>query len=103
MNNTEKFTNFTNQLCDVKTLIPRRDPKGKKIITQAIYTRHIASLVGIKTATSRFLPVSHEGYSNETYVDKVYDLLGRDRAEFIGGVRRRKRGETTRIFYSKVR
>ncbi|MBD3183973.1 type I-D CRISPR-associated protein Cas7/Csc2 [Candidatus Poribacteria bacterium] len=91
MNNSERFDAFVNQLCDVETLVPR-DVKKKKI-AKAIYTRNIATIVGIKTTTGRFLPVSHEGYSNETYVDKVYELLGRDRAEFIGrklkGIERR--------------
>jgi CRISPR type I-D-associated protein Csc2 len=50
------------------------------------------TIVGVKTTTGRFLPVSHAGYSNETYVDKV-DLLNKTRAEFIGrklkGIERR--------------
>ncbi len=83
-------TRFADQLADVRTLTPR-EVKGKKI-TQGIYTRQIVTLVGIKTATARFLPVSHLGYSNETYVDKV-DLLGKTRAEFIArklkGIERR--------------
>jgi CRISPR type I-D-associated protein Csc2 len=86
----ENVTKFTEQLADVQTLIPR-EVKGKKV-AQAIYTRQIVTVVGIKTAASRFLPVSHPGYSNETYVDKV-DLLGKTRAEFIGrklkGIERR--------------
>ena len=81
---------FIAQLADVQTLTPR-EVKGKKV-AQAIYTRQIVTVVGVKTATARFLPVSHPGYSNETYVDKV-DLLGRSRAEFIGrklkGIERR--------------
>lgn len=86
--------NLTAQLSDVQTLVPRDVVKGKiKIkITQAVYTRQVVTIVGVKTATSRFLPVSHAGYSNETYVDKL-DLLGRTRAEFIGrklkGIERR--------------
>lgn len=81
---------FGKQLADVSILVPRDHKKGK--IAQAIYTRQIVTIVGIKTAAARFLPVSHEGYSNETYVDKV-DLLGKTRAEFIGrklkGIERR--------------
>lgn len=81
---------FTKTLADVRTLAPR-DVKGKKV-AQAIYTRQVVTIVGVKTTASRFLPVSHAGYSNETYVDKL-DLLGRTRAEFIGrklkGVERR--------------
>ena len=85
---------FASQLADVKILTPREIGSGnnKKKISQAIYTRHVVTITGIKTATSRFLPVSHEGYSNETYVDKL-DLLGITRAEFIGrklkGIERR--------------
>ena len=66
---------FTAQLADVNILVPHDHKKGK-IIAQAIYTRQIVTVVGIKTAAARFLPVSHQGYSNETYVDKV-DLLGK--------------------------
>ncbi|MBI4489842.1 MAG: type I-D CRISPR-associated protein Csc2 [Deltaproteobacteria bacterium] len=88
MNNVE---GFISQLSDVQTLVPR-EVKGKKI-AQAIYTRQIVTVVGVKTTTSRFLPVSHAGYSNETYVDKLDDLLGKPRAEFIGrklkGIERR--------------
>ena len=89
-----RIEDFTTQLTDVKTLTPRKigSGKSKKKIAQAIYTRQVVTIVGIKTATSRFLPVSHEGYSNETYVDKL-DLLGTTHAEFIGrklkGIERR--------------
>lgn len=82
---------FAEQLADLVTLVPH-DHKGGKKIAQAIYTRQIVTIVGIKTTAARFLPVSHQGYSNETYVDKV-DLLGKTRAEFIGrklkGIERR--------------
>lgn len=82
---------FTTQLSGVQTLVPR-DVKDNKKIAQAIYTRQVVTVVGIKTTASRFLPVSHAGYSNETYVDKL-DLLGKTRAEFIGrklkGIERR--------------
>jgi CRISPR type I-D-associated protein Csc2 len=84
-------TQFVEQLADIATLVPR-DHKGGKKIAQAIYTRQIVTIVGVKTTSGRFLPVSHQGYSNETYVDKV-DLLGKTRAEFIGrkmkGIERR--------------
>lgn len=89
-----RIEDFRTQLTDVKTLTPRKVGSGKsqKKIAQAMYTRQVVTIVGIKTATSRFLPVSHEGYSNETYVDKL-DLLGTTRAEFIGrklkGIERR--------------
>lgn len=84
---TEKFVQ---QLASVDILVPRDHRRGK--IAQAIYTRQVVTVVGVKTAVARFIPVSHEGYSNETYVDKV-DLLGKTRAEFIGrklkGIERR--------------
>jgi CRISPR type I-D-associated protein Csc2 len=87
MNNVDQFCQA---LADVQTLTPR-EVKSKKI-AQAVYTRQVVTVVGVKTATSRFLPVSHAGYSNETYVDKL-DLLGKTRAEFIGrklkGIERR--------------
>lgn len=90
MNANEIVTQFTEQLATVQTLVPR-EVKGRKI-AQAIYTRQIVTIVGVKTTASRFLPVSHAGYSNETYVDKI-DLLGKTRAEFIGrklkGIERR--------------
>jgi len=89
--------NFINQMASAQTLTPRviKDNNGKvkKIIAQAIYTRQVVTIVGMKTTASRFLPVSHAGYSNETYVDKLDDLLGKPRAEFIGrklkGIERR--------------
>ena len=86
--------NFTAELADVNSLTPRENGSGrnKKKIVKATYTRQAVTIVGVKTAASRFLPVSHEGYSNETYVDKL-DLLGITRAEFIGrklkGIERR--------------
>jgi CRISPR type I-D-associated protein Csc2 len=90
MSTNETVTKFVEQLAAVQTLAPR-EVKGKKI-AQAIYTRQIVTVVGVKTTASRFLPVSHAGYSNETYVDKL-DLLGKTRAEFIGrklkGIERR--------------
>lgn len=90
MTEQTKINQFAEQLAAVQTLAPR-EVKGKKI-AQAIYTRQIVTVVGVKTTAGRFLPVSHPGYSNETYVDKV-DLLGKTRAEFIGrklkGIERR--------------
>jgi CRISPR type I-D-associated protein Csc2 len=47
------------------------------------WTKQVVTIVGVKTAVSRFLPVSHEGHSNETYVDKVENLGERSRAEFL--------------------
>lgn len=88
MNNLGEFSEV---LANVQILTPREKERGKKI-AQAIYTKQVVTVVGLKTATSRFLPVSHAGYSNETYVDKV-DLLDKTRAEFIGrklkGIERR--------------
>lgn len=85
------ITEFAQQLANIDTLVPRDHKKVGKI-AQAIYTRQIVTVVGVKTTAARFLPVSHQGYSNETYVDKV-DLLGKTRAEFIGrklkGIERR--------------
>lgn len=87
MSNLEKFTK---QLSPVANLVPRE--VGDKKIAQPAWTKQAVTIVGIKTVTNRFLPVSHEGYSNETYVDKV-DLLGKTRAEFISrkmkGIERR--------------
>lgn len=85
---------FVEQLADIGTLVPREITKGKTTtkIARPVYTRQVVTIVGVKTTASRFLPVSHAGYSNETYVDKV-DLLGKRRAEFIGrklkGIERR--------------
>lgn len=81
---------FVNQLAGVESLVPRVVSKRK--VAQASFTRQVVTIVGLKTTASRFLPVSHEGHSNETYVDKV-ELLGKQRAEFIGrklkGIERR--------------
>lgn len=105
---------FAEQLADLTVLVPRNHKSGK--IAPAIYTRQVVTIVGIKTTTARFLPVSHEGYSNETYVDKV-DLLGKTRAEFIGrklkGIERRahmalfrrmleaEQGQNWQVFFSE--
>lgn len=92
--NKSKIEEFCQMLADGRTLIPREITRGNKVvkITQAFYTRKVVTVVGVKTAVSRFLPVSHPGYSNETYVDKV-ELSGKTRAEFIGrklkGIERR--------------
>lgn len=81
---------FINQMAHVNSLTPRVVSKRK--VAQANFTRHVVTIVGLKTTASRFLPVSHEGHSNETYVDKL-ELLGKQRAEFIGrklkGIERR--------------
>ncbi|HDQ73592.1 MAG TPA: type I-D CRISPR-associated protein Csc2 [Chloroflexi bacterium] len=81
---------FVNQMVEMESLVPR-ELKGKKV-AQPTFTREVVTVVGLKTTAARFLPVSHEGHSNETYVDKV-DVLGKQRAEFIArklkGIERR--------------
>ncbi|MCK8826433.1 type I-D CRISPR-associated protein Cas7/Csc2 [Natroniella acetigena] len=56
----------------------------------------VVTIMGMKRTTSNFLPVSHDGEGNETYVDKIEGLLSRKdgvRAEFIArkqeGIERR--------------
>ncbi|PRX21208.1 CRISPR type I-D-associated protein Csc2 [Orenia metallireducens] len=56
----------------------------------------VVTIVGMKRTVGNFLPVSHDGEGNETYVDKVEGLLGKKdgvRAEFIArkqeGIERR--------------
>ena len=77
-------------LAPIKTLIPMVQDKKRALPPH--YRQRTVTIVGIKTTAGRFLPVSHEGDSNETYVDKV-DLLGKTRAEFIArklkGIERR--------------
>ena len=73
---TEQTFNWS----DITTLVPTQIEK--KTALPPHYTLRVATIVGIKTTVGRFMPVSHEGESNETYVDKV-DLLGAQRAEFI--------------------
>ncbi len=84
------ISDFTAQLAPVSVLVPRRDKE--RAFARPIFTRQAVTIVGIKTVVNRFLPVSHEGESNETYVDKL-DLLGKQRAEFISrklkGIERR--------------
>ena len=80
------------QMAGVESLVPRQIDKKRKV-AQPTFTRQVVTIVGLKTTTARFLPVSHEGHSNETYVDKVDNLLGKQRAEFIArklkGIERR--------------
>jgi hypothetical protein len=89
MSNVEKFTE---QLVNLQFLAPRKAKDNKTRVAKPAYTRQVVTIVGVKTVQTRFLPVSHDGHSNETYVDKV-DLLGKQRAEFIGrklkGIERR--------------
>lgn len=88
---TEKIELFKQQLGSIEeVLVPREENKQK--IVKPSFTRKIVTIVGLKTTKSRFLPVSHEGYSTDTFIDKV-ELLGSSRAEFIGrklkGIERR--------------
>lgn len=71
---------FKAELAPVDSLIPVQEQR--KLVLPPHMTNRIVSIVGVKTVQSRFLPVSHEGESNETYADKV-ELLGKVRAEFI--------------------
>jgi hypothetical protein len=83
--------NFVNRMTEIESLVPRQLTKSRKA-AQPTFTRQVVAVVGIKTAAARFLPVSHEGHSNETYVDKV-NVLEKQRAEFIArklkGIERR--------------
>jgi CRISPR type I-D-associated protein Csc2 len=45
------------------------------------FTGRVATIVGLRTTTTRFVPKSHEGFSNEAYVDKEY-ILGEKRVAF---------------------
>lgn len=82
--------NFKSQMAPVDALVPR--VVNKKHVAQPFYTRRVVTIAGVKTAKTRFLPVSHEGQGIETYVDKL-ELLGKTRAEFISrklkGIERR--------------
>ncbi len=79
-------------LASVKTLVPELNKDLKRRVLPPHFVQRTVTIVGIKTTAGRFLPVSHEGDSNETYVDKV-ELLGKVRAEFIArklkGIERR--------------
>ena len=76
---------FQERLAPVDTLVPRILGSGKnaRSVVSPNWTKQVVTIVGVKTAVSRFLPVSHEGHSNETYVDKVENLGERSRAEFL--------------------
>jgi len=85
---------FIEQMAAVNALVPREFRSGRESrrVAQPIFTRRVVTIAGIKTVKTRFLPVSHEGYGNESYVDKL-ELLGKTRAEFISrklkGIERR--------------
>ncbi len=71
---------FKEEVAPVDLLVPVQE--GKKKVLPPHVTNRVVTIVGVKTVQSRFLPVSHEGESNETYVDKV-ELMDKVRAEFI--------------------
>src|SRR5215218_8152880 len=75
---------FKAELTSVDLLIPGPETETvrRKRDLPPHMTNRIVTIVGVKTAQSRFLAVSHEGESNETYVDKI-ELLNKVRAEFI--------------------
>jgi len=78
-------------LAKVEEVLKIEEEKKVKTLPP-VMKRNVITIVGLKRTAGRFLPVSHEGYSNETYVDKV-ELLGEERAEFIArklkGIERR--------------
>ena len=75
---------FKGELAPVDLLIPGPETESNKKKRDLLphMTNRIVTIAGLKTVQSRFLPVSHEGESNETYVDKV-ELMSKVRAEFI--------------------
>jgi len=82
-----------------KVLVPLGAKGKNKGTLPPVFSRNVVTIVSLKTVTTRFLPVSHEGFSNETYVDKV-DLLGTKRAEFIA---RKQKGIERRAHMSLFR
>ncbi len=88
----DKMNKFEQQLAPIDGLAPRKLEGLKRKVTHPAWTKQAVTMVGVKTVLNRFLPVSHEGHSNESYVDKI-DLLDRVRAEFISrkmkGIERR--------------
>lgn len=86
-----QLDNFKEQLNSIEeVLVPKIEKNEKKV--KPSFTRKVVTIVGLKTTKARFLPVSHEGYSTDTYIDKV-ELLGAIRPEFIArklkGIERR--------------
>jgi len=57
--------------------------KGELKNLNPIFKGRVFTVVGVRRTTSRFMPVSHLGFSNEAYVDKD-KVLGEKRAVFIG-------------------
>ncbi len=93
MSNNESAITLFNGKSGLEVLVPRQIAENKKErALPASYNGMMICIVGIKTTAGRFLPVSHEGDSNETYIDKV-ELLGTRRVEFIArkqkGIERR--------------
>ena len=87
--NVKKFKEVLPGIKDV--LEPVMIDKKTKL-AKASMVKRVVTIVGLKTTATRFLPVSHEGYSTDTYVDRV-DVVDANRAEFIGrkmkGIERR--------------
>lgn len=71
--------------------------KGKLKNLNPIFKGRVFTVVGIRRTTSRFMPVSHLGFSNESYVDKD-TVLGEKRAVFIG----RKQKAIERRMHMKI-
>jgi len=71
--------------------------KGKLKNLNPIFKGRVFTVVGIRRTTSRFMPVSHLGFSNESYVDKD-TVLGEKRAVFI----RRKQKAIERRMHMKI-
>ena len=68
------LNNFINHMAKIKNAIELGDVKrGNKTwkVINPTYTHQVVTIVGIKTAKSRFLPVSHEGHGIETEIRKV--------------------------------
>lgn len=67
-----------------------------------LLNKNIITIVGIKTTVGRFLPVSHDGFSNETFIDKI-ELFNEKRAEFIGKkMKAIERREHMKMFREKL-
>ena len=60
----DAIESFIKQMAAVDALVPR--VVDKRRVAQPTYTRRVVTIAGIKTAKTRFLPVSHEGYGNES-------------------------------------
>ncbi|MDI3508331.1 MAG: hypothetical protein PWP48_399 [Clostridiales bacterium] len=90
---SDNLSNFIKQMNELKDVLePQPFGNGGKKIAKPSMVKKVATIIGVKTTASRFIPVSHEGYSTDTYIDRV-DIFGVNRAEFIGrkqkGIERR--------------